>query len=122
MKTDAHARPIKEYYDEVEYRIRKKNEFVEECQQKKLKQEMSEVTFKPQINQNSERILKDLNTPLQERLQKSLASKQMKSRRLLEEEMRELTFKPQLNSNSLKIVQKNLDESVVVPTHERLYS
>jgi hypothetical protein len=50
---------------EVDYFIKKRNHFIEAGQQNQINRELEAVTFKPQINANSERIVsqsKELNT------------------------------------------------------------
>lgn len=67
------------------------------------------ATFKPRVNKNSEKIVsesRELNTSVQERLQKSTIQKQLKEKKMIEEELKKTPFAPKLNNNSLKILNK----------------
>ncbi|CAD8109294.1 unnamed protein product [Paramecium primaurelia] len=99
------SKSVDNFIQKMDYWKEKRTQNIQNQQQEKIEKELEGVTFKPNLNSLSEKIIKKQNrdNDVLERFQKSNLNKQMNEQKLLMDELKKTPFTPKLNKNSVLI-------------------
>ncbi|CAD8168087.1 unnamed protein product [Paramecium pentaurelia] len=99
------SKSVDNFIQKMDYWKEKRTQNIQNQQQEKIEKELEGVTFKPNLNPLSAKIIKKQNrdNDVLERFQKSILNKQMNEQKLLMDELKKTPFTPKLNKNSVLI-------------------